>query len=268
MRDNYSTRWGEGSVLASLDQGVLTVVLNRPEVKNAMDVPSWERLFDILRLAESDDSVRVLVLTGAGGAFCSGADISSEAQGHPLTRVTHISRTASALHSFTKPVIARVDGVAVGAGWNLALCCDFVAASSDARFAQIFVHRGLSVDFGGSWLLPHIAGIQQAKRLAMLGEFVSAEEALRCGLVTWVKHPDELGGFIDLIASQLAAGPPIALAQNKALINEGALSSFEMALASETRAQGINYATADAAAARQAFVDKTKPQFSGEWRLK
>jgi 2-(1,2-epoxy-1,2-dihydrophenyl)acetyl-CoA isomerase len=266
VTDEYASRWGEGPVLAVIDEGVLTVTLNRPEIKNAMNMASWERLFDILRVAEHDDAVRVLVLTGAGGTFCSGADISTPAQGHPLSRVTHISRTAAALYSFSKPTIALVEGAAVGAGWNLALCCDLVAASSDARFAQIFVHRGLTVDFGGSWLLPHLVGIQQAKRLALLGEFVSSQEALGLGLVTWVKDPGELGGFVASVARRLAAGPPVALAQNKSLINEGCLASFDVALTSEARAQAVNYATADAAAARQAFLDKATPEFTGEWR--
>ncbi|MEN2740624.1 enoyl-CoA hydratase-related protein [Microbacterium sp. X-17] len=267
MTDTYQDRWGEGAVVAAASDGVLTITLNRPERRNAMDPAGWDRFFDILRAAEVDPGVRVLVLTGAGDAFCAGADISSAPVGHPVTRVTRISRTAAYLFGYPKPVISKVNGVAVGAGWNLALCTDFVVASSAARFAEIFVVRGLSVDFGGSWLLPHYAGLLQAKRLAMLGEFVSAEEALGLGLVTWVKEPDELDGFVADLAARLAKGAPIAQTLNKALVAEGALASFDAALAAEVRAQAVNYGTEDAALARAAFAAKTTPQYTGEWVL-
>jgi 2-(1,2-epoxy-1,2-dihydrophenyl)acetyl-CoA isomerase len=185
--------------------------------------------------------------------------------GHPVTRVSRIARTAAALFGFPKPVIARVDGAAVGAGWNLALCCDFVVASDRSRFSEIFVRRGLSVDFGGSWLLPHLVGLQQAKRLALLGDFVSAAEARELGLVTTVCPAERLDGAVADLAGRLADGPPIAQALNKALLNEGTLSTFEAALAAEVRAQAVNYATADARSAREAFAQKTTPSFSGEW---
>ncbi|MEW1973841.1 enoyl-CoA hydratase-related protein [Microbacterium profundi] len=254
-------------MLAALADGVLSITLNRPERKNAMNQAAWDRLFDILRAAEVDADVHAVVLTGAGGAFCAGADISSAPVGHPITRVTRIAHTAEFLFHFPKPVIAKVSGAAVGAGWNLALCCDFVVASSDARFAEIFVKRGLSVDFGGSWLLPHYAGLLQAKRLAMLGEFVQPEEAERLGLVTWVKQPDEIDGFVAGLAERLAKGPAIAQSLNKTLVTEGALTSFSGALASEVRAQAVNYATEDAGLARRAFAAKTTPVFTGEWAV-
>ncbi|ANS80064.1 Enoyl-CoA hydratase [Serinicoccus hydrothermalis] len=264
MDANYQA-WNEGSVLASEAGRVLTITLNRPERKNAMDPASWDLLFDILRTAEVDPSVRVVVITGAGDAFCAGADISSAPVGHPVTRVSRIARTAAALFGFPKPVIARVDGAAVGAGWNLALCCDFVVASDRSRFSEIFVRRGLSVDFGGSWLLPQLVGLQQAKRLALLGDFVSAAEARELGLVTTVCPAERLDGAVADLAGRLADGPPIAQALNKALLNEGTLSTFEAALAAEVRAQAVNYATADARSAREAFAQKTTPSFSGEW---
>jgi 2-(1,2-epoxy-1,2-dihydrophenyl)acetyl-CoA isomerase len=225
-------------------------------------------MFDILRLAEFDPDVRVLVIGGAGGDFCGGADISSAPVGHPLSRVQHLAKTPLLLHEFPKPVVAQVEGVAVGAGMNVALACDLVVASTTARFAQIFVKRGLSVDWGGSWLLPRLVGLQQAKRLALLGEFVSAEEAEQLGLATWVKTPEEIGSFVDDLAARLAAGPPIALSQNKSLIDQGIMLSFADALSNETRAQAVNYATADAAAAREAFATRSEPVFTGEWGIR
>ncbi len=263
--EDYAERYGEGPVLAECSEGILRMTLNQPGRKNAMNLQAWEAMFDILRLAEFDPDVRVLVITGAGGDFCGGADISSAPVGHPLSRVQHIGKTPLLLHEFPKPVVAQVEGVAVGAGWNIALSCDLVVASTTARFSQIFVKRGLSVDWGGSWLLPRLVGLQQAKRLAMLGEMLSAEEAAELGLVTWLKTPEEIGPFVDDLAARLAAGPPIALAQNKSLIDQGIMLSYADALANETRAQAVNYATSDAAVARQAFADKQEPRFAGEW---
>jgi 2-(1,2-epoxy-1,2-dihydrophenyl)acetyl-CoA isomerase len=263
--EEYGKRFGDGPVLAQCAAGILRMTLNQPGRKNAMTVEAWEAMFDILRLAEFDADVRVLVISGAGGDFCGGADISSAPVGHPLSRVQHIAKTPILLHDFPKPVVAHVEGVAVGAGWNIALACDLVVASTTARFAQIFVRRGLSVDWGGSWLLPRLVGLQQAKRLAMLGEFIGAEEAEKLGLVTWVKTPEEIGPFVDDLVARLAAGPPIAISQNKSLIDQGIMLSFADALANETRAQAVNYATADAVIARHAFAQKSEPEFTGEW---
>jgi len=257
-----------GEPVLVLRQGpVLTVTLNRPRHKNAMDQDAWSRLQNELRHASVDEDIRVVVLTGAGGDFCAGADLSgADPKRHPLNRMRGIGDIALALHDMPKPVIAKVEGVAVGAGWNLALGCDLVVASTTARFSQIFARRGLSLDFGGSWLLPRIVGLQQAKRLALLAEFVDAEEALRLGLVTWVKGPEEIDAFVDDLAARLAAGPPMALAQSKVMLNEAAGRSMREALESESRAQVVNFAT-DAPAAKRAFLDKTEPNFAGKWLL-
>lgn len=254
------------SVLLERSGPVLAVTINRPRRKNAIDGPTWQRLLATLRDAGADDEVRALVLTGAGGDFCAGADLGSDrGERHPLHRMHHINDIALALHELAKPVVAKVRGVAVGAGWNLALGCDLVVAAPDARFSQIFAKRGLSLDFGGSWLLPRIVGMQQAKRLALLGDFVGAEEARELGLVTWVKPADELDGFVDELAARLAQAPPIAVAQNKALLHAGSHQSYREALENEARAQTVNFATADAPAAREAFVNKTEPTFTGRW---
>lgn len=258
---------GSGPILADVREGVLAVVLNRPDRKNALDPQAWDELFDVLREAEVDPDVRVVVITGAGDAFCAGADISAAPQGHPVTRVTRIAQTANALFNLPKPTIAKVDGAAVGAGFNLALCCDFVVASDRSRFSEIFVRRGLSVDFGGSWLLPHMLGLQRAKQLVMLGDFVTAQEAAALGLVMSVVPAEGLSSAVSELAGRLVQGPPIAQTLNKQLVIEGSMSSFTSALAAEVKAQAVNYATADAGAARAAFSDKSTPVFTGEWRL-
>lgn len=258
----------EAPVLLSRDGEVATITMNRPERKNAQTAEGWDHLYDHLRAVATDDSVRVVILTGAGGTFCAGADISGVPGGHPLTRVRNISRTAEALYNLAKPVVAKVEGAAVGAGWNMALCCDFVVASSEARFSEIFAKRGLTIDFGGAFLLPRLAGLQQAKRLAYLAEFVTPVEARELGLVTWVKPPDELHGFVDDLAHRLAAMPPISIAQSKDLLQAGVLQSMREVLDSEARAQAVNYATADAPAAFKAFAEKTEAEFTGEWSIK
>jgi enoyl-CoA hydratase/carnithine racemase len=258
----------EESVLTELADGVLTVTLNRPHRKNAINSPTWDLLREAIEHADSSPEVRALVLTGAGGDFCAGADLADPgADPHPLRRMQRINQAAIQLHELRIPSIAKVSGVAVGAGWNLALGCDLVVASRAARFCQIFGKRGLSVDFGGSWLLPRIVGMQQAKRLVLLADMINAEEAERLGAVTYVVEPDELDGFVAELAGRLAAGPPIAVAESKALLNQSFARTMGEALDGEARAQSINVATVDARTAYRAFVDKTEPTFTGEWAV-
>ena len=206
----------EQVLLTSDRDGVRTLTLNRPDRKNAINAQLWEELADALRAAARDVDLRALVITGAGGAFCSGADISTPEDIHPRHKLRRLTEVALALHELTVPTIAKVTGVAVGAGWNLALGCDFVVATPESRFCQIFSKRGLSVDLGGSWLLPKLVGLQQAKRLVLLADMIDAEEARSLGLVTWVKAADEIDAFVADLAGRLAAGPPVALAQSKA----------------------------------------------------
>lgn len=255
-------------VLRTLDRpGVRTLILNRPERKNALNRELWLALRDALVAAREDPGVRAVVLTGAGDAFCSGADISAVADTHPLDRFRPLIDVALLLHELPKPTIAKVTGVAVGAGWNLALGCDFVVATPESRFSQIFVRRGLSLDLGGSWLLPKLVGMQQAKRLALLGEMIDAEEARSLNLVTWVVPGAGIDTFVDDLGDRLTAGPPVAMAQTKALLHEGADHTMRDVLASEVRAQATNLATADASEAFAAFKEKRDARFTGRWAL-
>jgi len=255
----------EPALLSADRDGVRTLTLNRPDRKNAINARLWVALADALRAAARDSDLRALVVTGAGGAFCSGADISTPDDVHPQHKLRRLTDVALALHELTVPTIAKVAGVAVGAGWNLALGCDFVVATPESRFCQIFSKRGLSVDLGGSWLLPKLAGLQQAKRLVLLAEMIDAAEAHSLGLVTWVKPPDEIDGFVNDLAARLAAGPSFALAQSKGLLNDGADATLRQALANEARAQPGNFATADSAEAYAAFAEKRAPSFTGRW---
>ncbi|HEX9185551.1 MAG TPA: enoyl-CoA hydratase/isomerase family protein, partial [Vicinamibacteria bacterium] len=155
--------------------GVVTLTLNRPEKKNAINRVMFDELLAVFREVNDAPADRVLVITGAGDAFCSGADLADRAgeTRHALQRLHWVADIALALHRIPKPVVAKVNGVAVGAGMNLALGCDLILASEQARVSEIFVRRGLSVDFGGSWLLPRLIGMHRAKELAFFGDIIS-----------------------------------------------------------------------------------------------
>jgi enoyl-CoA hydratase/carnithine racemase len=258
----------EPPVLLSDDRdGVRTLTLNRPPRKNAINPELGIALRDALNAAGRDGAVRALVITGAGGSFCSGADISVPEDIHPKYKLQRLTDVALALHELPIPTVAKVTGVAVGAGWNLALGCDLVVATPESTFSQIFSKRGLSIDLGGSWLLPKLVGLQQAKRLTLLAETIDASEAHALNLVTWVVPGAEIDAFVDNLADRLAAGPPVALAASKALLNEGADRTMRDALANEARAQVGNFATADAQAAYAAFAQRREPSFTGRWAL-
>ncbi|MFF9204070.1 enoyl-CoA hydratase/isomerase family protein [Streptomyces sp. NPDC014986] len=256
------------ALLADDTEGVRTLTLNRPHRRNAIDAELWEALRTALDDAGRDRSVRALVLTGAGGAFCSGADISKGLSSvHPVYRMRALTDVTLLLHELPVPTVAKVTGVAVGAGWNLALGCDLVVATPQARFSQIFTRRGLSPDCGGSWLLPRLLGLQQAKRLALLAETIDAEEARALNLVTWVVDAGEVDAFVDGLTARLAAGAPVALAQTKALLNEGADRTLREALAGEARAQAANFATVDVREAYAAFAGRRDAHFTGGWAV-
>jgi enoyl-CoA hydratase/carnithine racemase len=257
-----------GLLLSSDADGVRTLTLNRPARKNAINRELWVTLAAALTGAGRDRGVRALVLTGAGDAFCSGADISGPPQNlHPLDKLQYLTDVALLLHELRIPTIAKVRGVAVGAGWNLALGCDLVVATPESTFSQIFARRGLSLDLGGSWLLPKLVGLQQAKRLVLLAETIDAAEARALNLVTWVKEAGVIDDFVAELAGRLAAGPPVALAQSKALLNEGADRSLREALAGEARAQAVNFAGTDVPEAYAAFAQKRAPIFTGRWAV-
>jgi enoyl-CoA hydratase/carnithine racemase len=247
--------------------GVVTVTLNRPAKKNAVNGVMWDELLATFRDVAASAGDRVLVLTGAAGEFCSGADLTGGGAGsggrHQLASMRHVGDVALALHRLPQPTIAKVRGVAVGAGLNMALGCDLVVAGPTARFSEIFARRGLSVDFGGAWLLPRRIGLHRAKELALLADIIDAAEAERIGLVNRVVADDALDEFVNDWATRLAAGPPIAMAQSKRMLNNAMQMTMEQALDEEGAAQTVNFATADTREAMDAFVNKRPPVFEG-----
>ena len=250
---------------------VTTVTIDRPRRKNACTQAMFAGLRHGFRdIAES--SARAVVFTGAGGDFCAGADVgpaddeepaADRPRRHRMDNMRDIADTVMAIHDCPRPVIAKVDGVAVGAGFGMALAADMLWCSDRARFSLIFVRRGLSLDFGTSWLLPKRIGLHEAKRLAFTGEIIGAERAKELGIVNEVVAADELDAAVDEVTARIASGPPIALAASKRYLNNASNISLFQALEAEALGQGVNFASRDTKEALAAFVEKRDPVFKG-----
>lgn len=252
----------------TVDHGpVRWLTLNHPEHMNAIPTSGWEELASAFTDFERS-AQRALVVTGAGGEFCSGADLGTENGGVQsvdvrAARMKQVGAAALALHRLTKPTIAAVDGVAAGAGMNLALGCDIVIASDRARFTEIFVRRGLTVDFGGTWLLPRLVGLQRAKELVLSGRIVGAVEAKEIGLVLDVVDAESLRETAQRLAESLASGAPIPQMFAKRTLDRSFELSFEEALEQEHQGQVICFATEDVVEGVASFLEKRAPEFEG-----
>ena len=248
---------------------VAAVTIDRPRRKNACTPAMWAALGDGFReIAVSQ--ARAVVITGAGGDFCAGADVvggdeegGDQPRRHRVDQMRDIADTVMAIHDCPKPVIAKVDGVAVGAGLGVALAADMIWCSPRARFSLIFVKRGLSLDFGTSWLLPKRIGLHEAKRLAFTGEIIGAERAAALGIVNEVVAVEALDEAVDQMAATIAAGPPIALANTKRYLNNAATISLFQALEAESLGQAVNFTTQDTKEALSAFAERRDPVFRG-----
>jgi 2-(1,2-epoxy-1,2-dihydrophenyl)acetyl-CoA isomerase len=257
------------TLIVERKDGVVSVTMNRPERKNAANGAMLRELRTTFDAIEDNPDDRCMVLTGAGGAFCSGADLSdptgpaTDPTRSGLSRMRRLGDVALALHHISKPTIAKVDGFAVGAGLSLALGCDLVVCSDQAKLSMIFAKRGLALDNGASWLLPRLVGMAKAKEIALFGGMWSGEEAAAMGLVNRVLPLDELNAFVDDWARTLAAGPPLALSMTKTLLHASSMASMEQAVEDEARCQALNFSTADTAEAMAAFAEKRDPVFIG-----
>ena len=256
------------TLLRRQDGGVVTITLNRPEKKNAMSWTMFEELGAAFQQASDDSDVRCVVVTGAGDAFCSGADLTDpgNAVGSAFElrdRMAKIHEIARAVISCRKPTIARVTGIAAGAGCNLALMCDFIVATREAAFAELFVKRGLVVDFGGSWALTRLLPLHRAKELALLGETISGEEAHELGLLNRLCEDSEVDAVVKDLAERLAALPPRTVSLIKENLNRAAERSIEETLDAEGSAQALFATSEDTREAIMAFIEKREPRFSG-----
>jgi 2-(1,2-epoxy-1,2-dihydrophenyl)acetyl-CoA isomerase len=262
----------ETPVISSLDNGVLTLRLNRPERLNAMSQSLITRLREQITRAGNDAAIRSVLLTGTGRGFCAGADLagggvgSAGADGKPDVGAVLeqlYNPLIRAIRELPKPVIAAVNGVAAGGGANLALACDIVIAARSARFDQAFVRISLMPDLGGTWFLPHTVGDARARALAMLGDSVPAEEAVRMGMAWQVLDDSALMEEAKKLAHRLAAGPTLSYAAIKQAINAAATNTLDQQLDLERDSQRALGRSADFKEGVAAFLAKRPAHFTG-----
>lgn len=231
------------TVRVAVDDGVAEVELDRPHRRNALSPRLREELLAALTRIADDEGVRAVVLTGTGSHFCAGADL-KELDVQRLGAEMHAyNRLIPVLRALPQPVIARVQGSAVGAGCNLALACDLVVAGESARFAQVFPRLGLSVDLGGSWILPRLVGPHRARELALLGDEVGGRAAADMGLINRCVPDALLDDTVGALARQLAGYSPAAQARTKQLLEAALTGTLRDALDRETEAQIANATT-------------------------
>ncbi len=251
-----------------VEGGIATLTLDRPEALNALTIPVKVALLDALATVAADPTIRAVVLTGAGRAFCAGQDLAErEAPDAPPLDVELRDRyepIIRAMVALDRPIIAAINGVAAGAGASLALACDLRIAAASARFVLAFGRIGLVPDSGATWFLPRIVGSARAAEMALLNTPMDAAEALRVGLVSRVVPDADLLATAQEMAATLAAGPPLAHAATKRLLAAAWTVDLETALAAERAAQGELGATRDHDEGLAAFREKRPPRFTGE----
>ncbi len=266
---------GTADLLATLDAGVLTLTLNRPDARNAMSRDMNQALQKQLASAEVDPAVKCIVLTGAGKGFCAGGDVKGMAASGDGTvgaltidQAIHIQRinqraTAGRLFKMPKPTIAALPGAAAGAGLSLALACDLRIMSSAAIMTTAFARVGFSGDYGGTYFMTQLVGAAKARQLYLLSERVSADEALALGLTNWVCPPEALAERTREIALRLANGPTVAYRYMKENLNRAMAGEVDDCLDLEATHHIHCGQTEDHREASRAFVEKREPVFSG-----
>jgi enoyl-CoA hydratase/carnithine racemase len=258
-------------LIYKVDNLVATITLNRPETLNALTPRMRKSFAAVLELAENDDNVRVIVITGAGKGFCSGGDVKAMNEARKSGKASVMDdridpirdRIVMALRDSTKPIIAAVNGAAAGAGMNIALACDIRIAADTARFGETFSRRGLHPDWGGTYFLPRIVGTAKACELIWSGKMINAQDALELGIVSQLETPDALMTTALEMANSFAAGPPIVIRMAKRAIYRSMDSTLREALEYETYAQNTCSGTQDAKEGIAAFVEKREPVFTG-----
>ncbi len=241
--------------------------MNRGERRNALEEQLREDLVTCLQRLSHDDEVRVIILTGTSNAFCAGGDLKELSAGLTIDQarkyVHHANRIVLAIRAVEKPVIAAVNGSAMGAGFSMALACDLIVASEEARFGQGFVHVGAVPDLGGTYFSPRLFGLQRAKEFAFTGRILTGRDLFQMGVVNSLTSPDDLeAGALDL-AARIAQGPPLALGLAKRLLNMSSSCSLEEMLELEAQSQAACFQSQDHKEGINAFFEKRKPRFKG-----
>ncbi|HOA94271.1 MAG TPA: enoyl-CoA hydratase [Quisquiliibacterium sp.] len=266
---------GTNDLLASLDAGVLTLTLNRPDARNAMSRDMNEALAAKLAWAELDPEVKCIVLTGAGKGFCAGGDVKGMAArgdgtvgNNTIDGAIHRQRvmqraTAGKLFKMPKPTLAALPGAAAGAGLSLALACDLRIMASTAIMTTAFARVGFSGDYGGTYFLTQLVGSAKAREMYFLSDRVSADEALRLGLTNWVCAPEELAAKTREVALRLANGPTVAYRYMKENLNRAMAGEVDDCLDLEATHHVHCGQTEDHREATKAFVEKREPVFKG-----
>lgn len=255
------------TILYEIKEGVATLTLNRPAGLNSINRQMMDELRNALGRVQGDPRVRCLVLTGAGKGFCAGADLGAGLMRDPAEMVNALKERYNpvirTLHEMEKPVVAAVNGVAAGAGCNMALACDMVIAAASASFIQAFVKVGLVPDAGGSYFLPRLVGAKKAMEMALLGDAVSASEAGRIGLINRVVPDGELMSEVARLARRLVAGPR-SQGMIKAMFSRSMEMDLDTCLNMEAKWQARAASTKDCIEGINAFLEKRKPLFHGE----
>lgn len=257
-------------ILTTRENGVLTITLNRPDRLNSFNDEMHRQLSDALKIAERDDTVRCLVITGAGRGFCAGQDlndrnvsVSEQAPDLGYSVETFYNPLIRRLTSLPKPIICAVNGVAAGAGAAIALAGDIVIAAKSASFIQSFCRLGLVPDSGGSWFLPQLAGHARAMGMALLGDKISAEQALQWGMIWQVTEDDELTTTVNQLAQHLATQPTYGLGLIKKAIYRAATNTLDEQLDLERDLQRLGGRSEDYREGVDAFLNKREPKFKG-----
>ena len=254
-----------------IDNNIAHLTLNRPDVLNSFNGEMAKEVQSVLASAQDDDLIRCVLLTGEGRAFCAGQDLAEVLEkdnGDPvdlreIVKETY-SLTIKGIRHLEKPVVCAVNGVAAGAGANIALACDLVIASEKASFIQSFCHIGLIPDSGGTFFLPRLVGLPRATALAMLGDKISAKEALEYGMIYKMVEHDKLKSESIILSERLASMPTTGLGLIKRGFNKSFSNDLNSQLQIEEELQGIAGKTHDYREGVKAFIEKRKPKFTGK----
>lgn len=247
---------------------IATLTMDAPGTRNALDAEMRSTFETALYDIKKNDHIRCIILTGAGKAFCAGGDLSAMRQGIDVVggrdKIKSIHDWAQNIVKIEKPFIAAVNGAAIGAGFGLALACDMIVASTEAKFGAAFNKVGLIPDYGTMYLLPRIVGMARAKDIVLTSRLVSAQELYQAGAITEVVEPDKLMDAAMSIAERLSQGAPYAIGLSKRLMQMSYECSFEQMLEYESLAQGICYQTTDHKEGVKAFFEKRASRFIGK----